>query len=402
MKYDFETILDRRGKDALAVDGLGKNPGFAPEPPREGFSSIPMWVADMNFQTAPSVVEKIIERAQHPIFGYFPLSEEYFRVIIDWQKIRNGVENLSAENIFYENGVLGGVVNILNVLCSRGDNILVHSPTYVGFSVVAENNGYHLIHSPLILDAENIWRMDFEDMERKIVENKIHVAIFCSPHNPCGRVWTRAELETAFKIFERHGVFVISDEIWSDIIFSGSRHIPTQQVSAYARENTAAFYSPSKTFNLAGIVGAYRIIFNRWLSERAEKESSLTHYNSPNVFSMHALLGAYSEAGREWTNELNAVLEKNLNYAYEHVTKNFSGVKVGKPEGTYMLFLDCENFCREKNLSQEEILKRGWDCGVTWHDGKLFQCPYGLRMSLASPFSLIEEAFARLDRYVFK
>ena len=113
MKYDFETILDRRGKDALAVDGLGKYPGFTPEPPREGFSSIPMWVADMNFQTAPSVVEKIIERARHPIFGYFPLSEEYFRAIIDWQKIRNGVENLSAENIAYENGVLGGVVNIL-------------------------------------------------------------------------------------------------------------------------------------------------------------------------------------------------------------------------------------------------------------------------------------------------
>ena len=402
MKYDFETILDRRGKDALAVDGLGKYPGFTPEPPREGFSSIPMWVADMNFQTAPSVVEKIIERARHPIFGYFPLSEEYFRAIIDWQKIRNGVENLSAENIAYENGVLGGVVNILNVLCSRGDNILIHSPTYVGFSVVAENNGYHLIHSPLILDGENIWRMDFADMERKIVENKIHVAIMCSPHNPCGRVWTRAELETALGIFERHGVFVISDEIWSDIIFSGHRHIPTQQINAYARENTAAFYSPSKTFNLAGIVGAYRIVYNRRLAERAEKESSLTHYNSPNVFSMHALIGAYSATGREWADELNSVLEKNLRYACEHITKNFSGVKVGKPEGTYMLFLDCENFCREKNLPQEEILKRGWDCGVTWHDGKLFNCPFGIRMSLASPFALIEEAFARLDRYVFK
>lgn len=398
MKYDFETILDRRGKDALAIDGLGKNPGFTPEPPREGFNSIPMWVADMNFQTAPSIVEKIIERARHPIFGYFDLSGEYFRAIIDWQKIRNGVENLAAEHIAYENGVLGGVVNILNVLCSRGDNIMIHSPTYVGFSVVAENNGYKLIHSSLILDAENIWRMDFEDMERKIVENKIHVAILCSPHNPCGRVWTRAELETAFEIFERHGVFVISDEIWSDIIFSGNKHIPTQQVSAYARENTAAFYSPSKTFNLAGIVGAYRIIFNRRLRERAEKESSLTHYNSPNVFSMHALIGAYSETWREWADELNIVLEKNLRYACEHITKNYRGVKVGVPQGTYMIFLDCEN-C---GVPQEKILKRGWDCGVTWHDGKLFNCPHGIRMSLASPFALIEEAFARLDSYVFK
>ena len=401
MKYDFETILDRRGKDALAIDGLGKNPGFTPEPPLEDFDSIPMWVADMNFQTAPPIVEKIIERARHPIFGYFDLSDDYFRAIIDWQKIRNGAENLAAENISYENGVLGGVVNILNVLCSRGDNILIHSPTYVGFSVVAENNGYHLIHSPLILDSKNIWRMDFADMERKIVENKIHVAIICSPHNPCGRVWTREELETALEIFERHEVFVISDEIWSDIIFSGNKHIPTQQISDYARENTAAFYSPSKTFNLAGIVGAYRIIFNRKLAERADKESSLTHYNSPNVFSMHALIGAYSEAGREWADELNSVLEKNLRYAYEHVQENYRGVKVGQPQGTYMLFLDCENYCAEKNLSHEKILKAGWDCGVTWHDGRLFNCPHGFRLSLASPFSLIQEAFARLDKFVF-
>ncbi len=402
MKYDFETILDRRGKDALAIDGLGKNPGFTPEPPRDGFDSIPMWVADMNFQTAPSIVEAIIKRASHPIFGYFDLSDDYFRAIIDWQKIRNGTENLAAENISYENGVLGGVVNILNVLCSRGDNILIHSPTYVGFSVVAENNGYHLIHSPLVLDGDNIWRMDFDDMERKIVENKIHVAIMCSPHNPCGRVWTRAELETAMEIFSRHEVFIISDEIWSDIIFSGSQHIPTQQISDYAKTHTAAFYSPSKTFNLAGIVGAYRIIFNRQLRDRADKESSLTHYNSPNVFSMHALIGAYSETGREWTDELNAVLEKNLRYAYSHVKENYRGVKVGVPQGTYMMFLDCEDWCAENNLSHEKLLQAGWDCGVTWHDGRLFNCPHGLRMSLASPFALIREAFARLDRYVFK
>ncbi len=268
--------------------------------------------------------------------------------------------------------------------------------------IIEEGKIGELIHSPLILDGENIWRMDFADMERKIVEHKIHAAIICSPHNPCGRVWTRAELETALEIFERHEVFVISDEIWSDIIFSGSRHIPTQQVNAYAKNHTAAFYAPSKTFNLAGVVGAYRIIYNRWLAERAEKSASLTHYNEPNVFSMHALIGAYSAAGREWTDELNSVLEKNLRYGYEHVTKNYRGVKVGKPEGTYMLFLDCEGWCREHNVPHEKILKTGWDCGVTWHDGRLFNCPHGIRMSLASPFALIQEAFARLDRYVFK
>ena len=401
MKYDFETIFDRRGKDALAIDGLGIVKNFTPDSPEENFSSIPLWVADMNFATAPSVVEEIISRANHPIFGYFQLSEEYFNSIINWQKIRNNVQDLKAENIGCENGVLGGVLSALNVLCSKGDNILVHSPTYVGFEMALGNNGYKIIHSELFRDDKNIWRMDFEDMEKKICENKIHTAIICSPHNPCGRVWERWELEKAFEIFEKHKVFVVSDEIWSDLIFSGHKHIPTQQINSYAHEHTVSFYSPSKTFNLAGIVGAYHIIYNSWLKDRIEKESSLSHYNEINVFSMHALIGAYKKIGREWLDELNQVLEKNSIYAYDFIQKNFSGVKVSKPEGTYMLFIDCEDFCRKNNISHEELLKKFWSKGITLHDGKLFNSSQSFRLSLASPFSMIKEAFDRMQKYIF-
>jgi len=402
MKYDFETIFDRHGKDALAIDGLGSVKNFTPEPPEKNFTSIPLWVADMNFATAPSIVEKIISRANHPLFGYFQLSEEYFNSIIHWQKIRNDVTNLKTENIGYENGVLGGVLSTLNVLCSKGDNVLIHSPTYVGFEMALGNNGYKIIHSELVRDEKNIWRMDFEDMEQKIVENKIHTAIICSPHNPCGRVWEKFELEKAMEIFEKHNVFVISDEIWSDLIFSGHKHIPTQKINSYAREHTISFYSPSKTFNLAGIVGAYHIIYNSWLSDRIAKESSLSHYNETNIFSMHALIGGYSEIGMEWLEELNKVLEKNLNYAYDFITKNFRGVKVSKVEGTYMLFIDCEEFCKEKNITHEELLKNFWSKGITLHDGNLFQAPNSFRLSLASPFSMIEDAFDRMDKFIFK
>jgi len=401
MKYDFETIFDRHGKDALAIDGLGSVKNFTPEPPEKNFTSIPLWVADMNFATAPSIVEKIISRANHPLFGYFQLSEEYFNSIIHWQKIRNDVTNLKTENIGYENGVLGGVLSTLNVLCSKGDNVLIHSPTYVGFEMALGNNGYKIIHSELVRDEKNIWRMDFEDMEQKIVENKIHTAIICSPHNPCGRVWEKFELEKAMEIFEKHNVFVISDEIWSDLIFSGHKHIPTQKINSYAREHTISFYSPSKTFNLAGIVGAYHIIYNSWLSDRIAKESSLSHYNETNIFSMHALIGGYSEIGMEWLEELNKVLEKNLNYAYDFITKNFRGVKVSKVEGTYMLFIDCEEFCKEKNITHEELLKNFWSKGITLHDGNLFQAPNSFRLSLASPFSMIEDAFDRMKKYIF-
>ncbi len=401
MKYDFEKIFDRHGKDALAIDGLGTIPEFTPAQPEEGFDSIPLWVADMNFATAPSIVEAIIERAKHPIFGYFQLSDKYFNSILDWQKFRNNVTDLKPEYIGFENGVLGGVISALNVLCSKGDNVLLHSPTYVGFEMSLTNNGYKIIHSELVRDEKNIWRMNFNDMERKIVENKIHAAIICSPHNPTGRVWERTELERAFEIFERHNVFVISDEIWSDLIFSGNKHIPTSQINNYAHEHTASFYSPSKTFNLAGIVGAYHLIYNSWLRDRILKESSLPHYNELNVFSMHALIGGYSKIGSEWLTELNQVLEKNSAYVYDFVIKNFSGVKVSKAQGTYMLFLDCENYCREKNISQNELLKRGWAKGVTWHDGNLFNAPFGLRLSLASPFSLIEEACDRMKKFIF-
>ena len=182
MKYDFTTILDRHGKDAIAVDLIGA-PGSSYPAPREGFDAIPMWVADMNFPVVPTIQEAMIERAKHPTFGYFAPTEEYYASIIKWQKEHNGAD-VKAENIGYENGVLGGVVTAMNVYCSRGDKVLLHSPTYVGFTGSLTNNGYHIIHSPLVQDENGIWRMDFEDMEKKIVENKIHAAIFCSPHNP--------------------------------------------------------------------------------------------------------------------------------------------------------------------------------------------------------------------------
>ena len=165
MKYDFTSIMDRRGKDAIAVDGLGTSPGFTPDAPKPGFDAIPMWVADMNFPTVPTIPEAIIRRAQHPAYGYFSPTREYFDSIIRWQETRNGVKGLTAEAIGYENGVLGGVISALNVVCSKGDNVLVHSPTYIGFTMCLTNNGYNIVHSPLVKDENQVWRMDFADME---------------------------------------------------------------------------------------------------------------------------------------------------------------------------------------------------------------------------------------------
>ena len=401
MKYDFTSIMDRRGRDAIAVDMVGQPGGFAPGAPLPGFDPIPMWVADMNFPVVPTIPEAMIERAKHPAYGYFMPTEEYFGSIIRWHETRNGVTGLEAKHIGYENGVLGGVVTALNILCSRGDKVLLHSPTYIGFTGSLTNNGYDIVHSPLVKDENGVWRMDFEDMERKIVENKIHAAVMCSPHNPTGRVWERWELEQAMEIFRKHDVYVVSDEIWSDIIRVGCKHIPTQSVSEDAKMRTVGVYAPSKTFNLAGLVGSYHIIYNQRLKDRHDKESSLSHYNSMNVMSMHALIGAYKEEGYEWVDELNQVITGNVDWAVDYINAHFDGVSVSKPQGTYMLFLDCGEWCEKHGCDVGELLKKGWDYGVCWQDGRAFHGHSHIRMNLALPLSRVQEAFERLDKYVF-
>ena len=401
MKYDFTSILERHGRDAIAVDAIGQPGGFAPGAPREGFDAIPMWVADMNFPTAPGIPAAIVERANHPAFGYFSPTEDYYNAIIRWQEGRNGVTGLAKEHIGYENGVLGGVVSALNVLCSRGDKVLLHSPTYIGFTRALTDNGYHIVHSPLALDENGVWRMDFADMERKIVEGRIHAAVFCSPHNPCGRVWERWEIERAMELFRKHDVYVVSDEIWSDLTLGNHKHIPTQSISSDARNRTAALYAPSKTFNLAGLVGSYHIIYNPWLRERVDKESALCRYNEMNVLSMHALTAAYSQEGAEWLDELRQVLAGNVDFACDYIAQRFEGVKVAKPQGTYMLFLDCADWCAAHGKTIDQLERMGWDVGVAWQDGRMFHGPCHIRVNLALPLSRVEEAFRRLDRYVF-
>ena len=406
MKYDFTSILDRRGKDAIAVDapyveGCFNHEYFAAATLKEGMDWIPMWVADMNFPTVPTVQKAVVERTAHPAFGYFSPRDEYFGEIIKWQETRNQVTGLTKECIGYENGVLGGVISALNVLCSKGDSVLVHSPTYVGFTGALTNNGYYIVHSALKKDEENVWRMDFADMEKKIVENHIHACIMCSPHNPTGRVWERWELEKAMELFKKHDVYVVSDEIWSDLILGENKYIPTQMISEDARNRTIAMYAPSKTFNLAGLIGSYHIIYNSWLRDRVDKESSLSHYNEMNVLSMYALIGAYQPEGYEWVDELRQVLTENVEFACDYIKEHFDGVEVSKPQGTYMLFLDCEKWCKAHGKNMDELERAGLGVGVMWQDGRPFHGEYGIRMNLALPLSRVKEAFERLDKYVF-
>ena len=396
MTYDFTTVLDRRGHDIIAVDYIPL-PGVTVE---EGFSTIPMWIADMSFPTAPCVLEAIEERLRFPNLGYFSAPEEYYQAIIDWHRQRKGVTDLGKEHIGYENGVLGGVSSAIRMLTAPGDKILLHAPTYVGFTHVLENTGRTAVHTDLVRDENGIWRMDYEDMDRKLKEHRIHLAIFCSPHNPTGRVWERWEIEKAMEVYARNDCLVISDEIWSDILMPGVHHIPTQTVSEDAKQRTIAFYAPSKTFSLAGLIGSYHVVYNPRLRDRLRRESESTHYNSQNVLSMAGLIGAYRKGGA-WVDEMCAVVDGNLRYACDSIEANFPGVRVMRPQGTYMLFLDCGDWCRAHGVKIDELLARGVRAGVVWQNGESFFWPDSIRMNLALPFSLLQEALERLKKYAF-
>ena len=403
MKYDFTTVIDRRGKDAMAIDAVGTNVGHVKKPtfPKEGYSIIPMWVADMNFATAPSVIEAITNRVNHPLFGYFYPSQEYYDSIIYWHQQRHHIQDLKKEYIGYENGVLGCLSSAIRSFTSPGDKILFHSPAYVGFTTVLNDTGRLAELSPLKKDDQGIWRMNYEDMDQRIKEHHIHFAVLCSPHNPCGRVWEKWEIEKAMEIFKENQVIVFSDEIWSDIILEGHCHIPTYSINDDAKERTISVYAPSKTFNLAGLIGSYHIIYNQYLRDRLTKTTSMTHYNQINVLSMHSLIGAYNQEGQEWVDELNQVLTQNMMYAYQFVVNHFEGVEVSIPEGTYMLFLHCEDYCQKHHLTIDELVQKGWDVGVDWQTGVQFHDPWGVRINLALPYSLVKEAMKRLKENVF-
>ena len=397
MKYDFTTIMDHRGHDILAADMIP----FTGAHICDGFSAIPMWIADMSFPTAPCILKAIEERLSFPNFGYFSQSDEYYRSIQEWHRTRKGVSDLDKSCIGYENGVLGGVSSAIRMLTSPGDPILLHTPVYIGFTHVLENTGRSAIHSKLLWDENGIWRMDYEDMDRKLKENHIHLAIFCSPHNPSGRVWERWEIEKAMEIYAANDCIVISDEIWSDIIMPGYTHIPTQSVSENAKMRTIAFYAPSKTFSLAGLIGSYHVVYNPLLRDRLRREGTLTHYNEQNVLSMAALIGGYTN-GSAWLKECCEVIEKNLSYACSFFTEYAPEIHVMKPQGTYMLFLDCGEWCQKRGIPIHDLQMRGVSVGVIWQDGEAFGWPDSIRMNLALPFSLLQEALNRLKKHVFK
>ena len=392
MKYDFITVPDRR------YSGSSKWKQMYQIKPDVDEDVVPLSTADMEFFNAPEIVEGLQEYVGKTALGYTDATDSYTEAVIGWMKKRHNYQ-VEKEWIIQSPGVVPALGTAVNAYTEPGEGVLILTPIYFPMTMTIQMKGRRLVESPLILTDKG-YEIDFEDLEKKAALPDVKLMLFCSPHNPIGRVWSREELGRVMDICIRNHVFIIDDEIHNDLIMPGYEHIVMATLSKEAAMNCAVCTAPSKTFNLAGLVGAYHIIYNKRLRDRVQKESSLSHYNDMNVLSMHAQIGAYQPEGLEWVDELCQVLTGNVNFACDFIAKHFQGIEVSKPQGTYMIFLDCTRWCEEHGKSIDELLNAGLEVGVYWQDGRLFNGPCHIRMNLALPLSRVKEAFERLEKYV--
>lgn len=354
---------------------------------------IPMWIADMDISVPDFIMQALKDRAEYPEFGYFFLGDRYYNSILSWLSARRGIHDLTKENILFQNNVLGAVDSALRAFTQPGDKVLVQTPGYHQFKNCILNQGRQVCGS-LMKQVDGRFRMDFADMERKIVEEHIGLAILCSPHNPTGRVWEREELEQFVEICYRHQVIILSDEIHSDLVYEDNAFLPTQSISDHAKAITITLSAPSKTFNLAGLSSAYAIIYDPELKERYEKACACSHYNATNAMSIEASIAAY-EHGAQWVDELRAYLKGNMELLCGLFAEKCPTIQAYVAEATYLMWLDFS----ATGLSQAEIKERCINtAGVVIHDGLTFieGGDQHMRMNIACPRSVVREAGERL------
>ena len=402
MNYNFDEIIDRKNTNSENVDGW--RPYIFKCGPEKVFpyaddEFIRMWVADMEFAVAPEIRQAIIDRVNRKILGYTIVSDQgYYDALLKWCKDRYDW-TFEKEELVFSPGVIPALYQLVEDLVAKDEKVLTMTPAYGFFLHACEYNGVELVKSPL-KKSEGRFEIDFEDFAQKAADPKVRLLMLCNPHNPSGRIWTRQELEKIADIAAKNDLWIVSDEIHCDLIRTGLSHIPMGKIMPDYKKLITTI-SASKTFNLAGLVGSYHIIYNKYLRDRVVAKSSKPHYNEMNVLSMHALIGAYKPEGYEWVDELRQVLTGNVEFACNYIKEHFRGVEVSRPQGTYMLFLDCTKWCEEHGRSIDEVQKAGWDVGVAWQDGRMFLHPCAIRMNLALPLSRVQEAFDRLDKYVF-
>lgn len=383
-KFDFDTITDRSNSYAIKYDLAEKR--------NKPLDAISLWVADMDFKTAPCIQKALAEKAAHGIFGYSRPDSRYYNALRNWFLTEHNFE-IKDEWVVNTPGVVYAFATAIRALTEEGDSVLVTRPVYYPFSSVINNQNRKLVNSALVLKNGH-YEIDFEDFENKIISEKVKVFLFCSPHNPGGRVWTEEELKKISEICLKHNVIVVSDEIHCDITFENHKHTVFASISEEARENSIICTAPSKTFNLVGLQFSNIIIANEKLRAKFTKEMDRTGYDEPSLMGIVAATAAYSE-GKEWFEAAKTYIWNNILFAEKLVNEKCPKIKVLKPEGSYLLWLDFSAF----DLSDSQINDRVLNKAKVWLDGGIMFGPEGekfQRINCATPRAILEKALTQI------
>ena len=384
MNYDFDTVTDRKNTNAIKYD-LAKKRG-KPE------DAVSLWVADMDFPTAPCIQKVVAEKAAHGIWGYSRPDNRYYDALKKWYKERHNFE-VQNEWVVNTPGVCFALATAVKAFTKEGESVLIQKPVYYPFFNIINSLQRKVVNSSLIL-KNNHYEIDFDDFERKIVQENVKMFILCSPHNPGGRVWTKQELQKISEICLAHNVLVVSDEIHSDITFGSNVHTVYGSLSEQALKNSIICTAPSKSFNLAGLQFSNIFIADEKLKKAFSEELDKTGYDEPSVFGIVAATAAYSE-GADWFDSVKSYIWENILFAKKYIEENASQIKVLVPEGTYLLWLDFS----KTGLSDSEINDRVLNKAKVWLDrgsmfgkeGEKFQ-----RINCATPRIILEDALKRI------
>ena len=384
MNYDFNKITDRHGSNSIKTDlavARGK--------PADVLS---LWVADMDFPTSPAILEALHKKIDHGIFGYSCLDESFHKALANWMKNEHNF-TFDRRELVTTPGVVFALASAIKAFTKEGESVLIQTPVYYPFKNMIEANNRHTVTSSLF-EKDGKWQIDFEDFEKKIIENDVKLFILCSPHNPVSRVWTRDELSRMAEICLAHNVIVFADEIHNDFVYEPNVHTVFSTLSAEVAENCVVSMSPSKTFNLAGLQFSTNFIKNPALRAKFKAERNKTGYDEPSLMGLVAARAAY-QSGKPWLLELKKHLLSNIDFIRSYLKDKLPLVRLIEPEGTFLLWLDFSAYGLEDGELDNIIVNKAkvWlDRGTMFGpEGKCYQ-----RINIATPQPLIKEALDRI------
>ncbi len=379
MQYNFDTVIDRRNTNAVKWDLAAKD-------------ELPMWVADMDFETAPQITAAILKRAEHGVYGYNTLPESYYQAICSWWETRHHYQ-MKKSWILFCIGVIPAVTSIVKRVTEVGDNVALLSPVYDCFYRAISDSGRNPLTSEMRYDGAR-YEIDFADLERKLALPQTNLFILCNPHNPIGRIWDSETLRRIGALCLKHHVLVLSDEIHCDLTDPGCVYIPYASLSEEFAQNSVTCIAPSKTFNMAGLQSAAVVVPNRLLRERIARGLSVDELNGANAFAIAATVAAYSEGG-EWLDALRQYIHENREITACFLRENLPQVKLLAADATYLLWMDCSSFTDDSDALQEYLRK---EAGLFLSRGSAYRGNGNrfLRMNIACPKALLIEGLNRL------